>query len=148
MPVAQTEAGDFGKTVGNRGDLSEPHDLLAAPFDHDLFEVGGRLDAPDQADALLVEITLDVADRRRGVLPAQGTYVLNVDLAASGIDEPDRAFALRAVKDAGVASIPVSALYEEDQVTTILRLCLAKNDQTLDEGVRRLAKARDLSRRA
>ena len=81
-------------------------------------------------------------------LPAQGTYFLNVDLAASGIDEPDRAFALRAVKDAGVASIPVSALYEEDQVTTILRLCLAKNDQTLDEGVRRLAKARDLSRRA
>ena len=80
-------------------------------------------------------------------LPAQGTYFLNVDLAASGIDEPDRAFALRAVKDAGVASIPVSALYEDDQVTTILRLCLAKNDQTLDEGVRRLAKARDLSRR-
>jgi aspartate/methionine/tyrosine aminotransferase len=81
-------------------------------------------------------------------LPAQGTYFLNIDLAASGIDEPDRAFALRAVKEAGVASIPVSALYEEDHVTTILRLCLAKNDQTLDEGVRRLAKARDLSRRA
>ena len=81
-------------------------------------------------------------------LPAQGTYFLNVDLAASGIDEPDRAFALRAVKEAGVASIPVSALYEEDHVTTILRLCLAKNDQTLDEGVRRLAKARELSRRA
>ena len=81
-------------------------------------------------------------------LPAQGTYFLNIDLAASGIDEPDRAFALRAVKEAGVASIPVSALYEEDHVTTILRLCLAKNDQTLDEGVRRLAKARELSRRA
>ena len=61
---------------------------------------------------------------------------------------PIGAFALRAVKEAGVASIPVSALYEEDHVTTILRLCLAKNDQTLDEGVRRLAKARELSRRA
>lgn len=81
-------------------------------------------------------------------LPAQGTYFLNIDLAASGVEEPDRAFALRAVKDAGVASIPVSALYEEDHVTTILRLCLAKNDQTLDEGVRRLAKARELSRQA
>lgn len=81
-------------------------------------------------------------------LPAQGTYFLNIDLAASGVDEPDRAFALRAVKEAGVASIPVSALYEEDHVTTILRLCLAKQDETLDEGVRRLAKARDLSRRA
>lgn len=79
-------------------------------------------------------------------LPAQGTYFLNIDLAASGVSEPDRAFALRAVRHAGVASIPVSALYEEGHVTTILRLCLAKADETLDEGVRRLAKARDLSR--
>lgn len=81
-------------------------------------------------------------------LPTQGTYFLNIDLAASGVGEPDREFALRAVKEAGVASIPVSALYEQDKVTTILRLCLAKQDATLDEGVRRLAKARDLSRRA
>ncbi len=79
------------------------------------------------------------------VLPSQGTYFLNIDLAASGVSEPDRAFALRAVKDAGVATIPVSALYEEDHVTTILRLCLAKNDETLDAGVTRLAKARELS---
>ncbi|MDO9431850.1 MAG: aminotransferase [Phenylobacterium sp.] len=82
------------------------------------------------------------------VLPSQGNYFLNVDLAASGVTEGDRAFALRAVTEAGVASIPVSALYEEDHVTTILRLCLAKKDATLDAGVERLAKARDLSRRA
>ena len=82
-------------------------------------------------------------------LAAVTTAALALGLrVARAFDEDDRAFALRAVKDAGVASIPVSALYEEDQVTTILRLCLAKNDQTLDEGVRRLAKARDLSRRA
>jgi aspartate/methionine/tyrosine aminotransferase len=81
------------------------------------------------------------------VLPAQATYFLNVDLAASGIEEPDRAFALRAVKDAGVASIPVSALYEADPVTHILRLCFAKRDAVLDEAVVRLAKARELSRR-
>jgi aspartate/methionine/tyrosine aminotransferase len=81
------------------------------------------------------------------VLPAQGTYFLNLDLAASGVDEPDRAFALRAVKDAGVASIPLSALYEQDPVTSILRLCFAKADKVLDEAVLRLAKARDLSRK-
>jgi N-succinyldiaminopimelate aminotransferase len=81
------------------------------------------------------------------VLPAQGTYFLNVDLPASGVDEPDRDFALRAVKHAGVASIPVSALYEEDPVATILRLCFAKRDEVLDEAVVRLASARDLSRR-
>lgn len=85
--------------------------------------------------------------RREGfaVLPSQGTYFLNVDLPASGVHEPDRAFALRAVNEAGVASIPVSALYEEDPVTSILRLCFSKRDATLDAGVQRLANARELS---
>lgn len=82
------------------------------------------------------------------VLPSSGTYFLNVDLPASGVQEPDRAFCLRAVTAAGVAAIPVSALYEEDPVTTIVRLCFAKRDETLDAGVERLARARDLSRAA
>ena len=82
------------------------------------------------------------------VLPSQGTYFLNVDLPASGITEPDRAFALRAVREAGVAAIPVSALYEETPVSTILRLCFSKRDETLDTGIERLAKGRDLSRKA
>jgi aspartate/methionine/tyrosine aminotransferase len=79
------------------------------------------------------------------VLPSQATYFLNLDLPASGIDEPDHAFAFRAVREAGVASIPVSALYEEDPVTTVLRLCFAKSDAVLDEAVVRLARARELS---
>lgn len=82
------------------------------------------------------------------VLASQGTYFLNVDLAASGVSEPDRAFALRAVKEAGVAAIPVSALYEADPVTSILRLCFSKGDATLDGGIERLARARELSRKA
>jgi aspartate/methionine/tyrosine aminotransferase len=76
------------------------------------------------------------------VLDSGGTYFLNVDLKASGIDEDDRAFALRAVRDHGVASIPVSAFYAEDPVRHILRLCFAKADGTLDEAVARLARAR------
>ncbi|HEY1561820.1 MAG TPA: aminotransferase [Caulobacteraceae bacterium] len=78
-------------------------------------------------------------------LPSEGTYFLNVDLAASGVAEDDMAFALRAVREAGVAAIPNSAFYETDPVTTTLRLCFAKRGQTLAEGARRLAKARDLS---
>ena len=62
------------------------------------------------------------------VLESAGTYFLNVDLAASGIGEDDRSFCLRAVKQAGVAAIPVSAFYEEDPVTSIIRLCFAKRD--------------------
>jgi N-succinyldiaminopimelate aminotransferase len=92
---------------------------------------------------------LTEALRREGfaVLPSRGTYFLNVDLAASGIAEGDMDFALRAVKEAGVAAIPISAFYEEEAVTNLIRLCFPKRDETLDEGARRLAKARDLSRK-
>jgi N-succinyldiaminopimelate aminotransferase len=86
--------------------------------------------------------------RREGfaVLPCQATYFLNVDLAASGIPGDDMTFCMRAVKEAGVAAIPVSAFYESDAVTSVARLCFPKRDETLDEGVRRLARARDLHR--
>ncbi|KRA64074.1 aminotransferase [Caulobacter sp. Root655] len=76
------------------------------------------------------------------VLDSGGTYFLNIDLAASGVTEDDRTFSLRAVRDHGVASIPVSAFYAQDPVRNILRLCFAKADDTLDEAVRRLAAAR------
>jgi aspartate/methionine/tyrosine aminotransferase len=50
------------------------------------------------------------------------------------------------VREAGIAAIPLSAFYETDPVTSIIRLCYAKKDQTLDEGAKRLARARELSR--
>ncbi|HEY3797536.1 MAG TPA: aminotransferase [Caulobacteraceae bacterium] len=93
---------------------------------------------------------LSEALRREGfaVLPSAGTYFLNVDLTASGIAEGDMDFCLRAVKEAGVAAIPISAFYAEAPVTNLIRLCFPKRAATLDEGARRLAKARDLSRQA
>jgi aspartate/methionine/tyrosine aminotransferase len=93
---------------------------------------------------------LSEALRREGfaVLPSAGTYFLNVDLTASGIAEGDMDFCLRAVKEAGVAAIPISAFYAEAPVTNLIRLCFPKRDATLDEGARRLAKARDLARQA
>jgi N-succinyldiaminopimelate aminotransferase len=86
--------------------------------------------------------------RREGftTLPAQGTYFLNIDLAASGVRLSDREFCLRAVKEAGVATIPVSTFYEANPVTNIVRLCFSKRDATLDAGIERLARARDLVR--
>jgi aspartate/methionine/tyrosine aminotransferase len=79
------------------------------------------------------------------VLPSAGTYFLTLDLAASGVAMGDRDFCLVAVKAAGVAAIPVSAFYEEQAVTRVVRLCFSKRDETLDQGVARLAKARDLA---
>jgi N-succinyldiaminopimelate aminotransferase len=82
------------------------------------------------------------------VLQSQGTYFLNIDLAASGVAMGDRAFCLHAVRDAGVAAIPVSAFYEADPVTHVVRLCFSKADATLDAGIERLAKARALANAA
>ena len=102
-------------------------------------------DMPRELEASRDRLTEGLRREGFAVLPSQATYFLNVDLPGSGIAEGDRDFCLRAVKEAGVAAIPVSAFYEEGPVTTIARLCFSKADATLDEGVRRLAKARELS---
>lgn len=78
------------------------------------------------------------------VLPSEGTYFLNIDLAASGLNIDDEAFCLKAVKQAGVAAIPVSSFYASDPVRSVVRLCFAKKDETIDAGVERLGKARRL----
>jgi aspartate/methionine/tyrosine aminotransferase len=73
------------------------------------------------------------------VLPNAATWFLCVDLAASGIGLEDRIFSERAVREAGVASIPVSALFEGEAPTHVVRFCFTKADATLDEAVERLA---------
>jgi aspartate/methionine/tyrosine aminotransferase len=78
------------------------------------------------------------------VLPAEGTYFLNVDLTASGIDTDDMTFCTRAVEECGVAAIPLSAFYAEAPVTNVVRLCFAKKPETIAKGVAGLAKARAL----
>lgn len=71
------------------------------------------------------------------VLPAEGTYFLTVDIAPLG-ETDDVAFSQRLVREAGVATIPVSAFYDKDHVRNVLRFCFAKRDETLDEALRRL----------
>ena len=89
---------------------------------------------------------LSLALKQEGfhVLPAAGTYFSGVDLHASGIDMADAEFAVRAVKECGVATIPFSAFYARPPETSLVRLCFAKSDATLDKGVEGLAKARRL----
>lgn len=72
------------------------------------------------------------------VLPSEGTYFLNIDITSSG-ETDDVDYALRLVKDFGVAGIPVSAFYPGGEVRNIIRFCFAKNDATLDEALSRLA---------
>ncbi len=77
-------------------------------------------------------------------LPSEATYFLAVDLHASGIAMDDVLFCERAVREAGVAAIPVSALYAEDPVRNVIRLCFAKRRETLDAAIDRLAEAQRL----
>jgi N-succinyldiaminopimelate aminotransferase len=75
-------------------------------------------------------------------LAAEGTYFLCVDLAASGIGVDDETFCVAAVREAGVAAIPLSSFYAEDPADNVIRLCFAKRRETLEAGIERLAKAR------
>jgi N-succinyldiaminopimelate aminotransferase len=72
------------------------------------------------------------------VIPAEGTYFLNIDIAPLG-ESDDVAFCRRLVLDHGVAAIPVSAFYAEGAVKTVVRFCFAKRDVTLDSALERLA---------
>ncbi len=73
------------------------------------------------------------------VLPASGTWFITIDLAASGLPADDVMLSERLVREAKVASIPVSAFYAERPGTGFLRLCFTKDESVLDEAVARLA---------
>ena len=77
------------------------------------------------------------------VLPNAATWFTCIDLPGSGIRLNDADFAERAVMEARVASIPVSALCEDKPVTTVLRLCHCKPEAMLLQAVERLAHLRD-----
>ena len=78
------------------------------------------------------------------VLHPASTYFLCVDLATSGIDVDDERFATRAVEEAGVAVVPMSAFAEENPSTHLVRLCFSKRDDTIDAGIAAMARAREL----
>ncbi|HVN44645.1 MAG TPA: methionine aminotransferase [Steroidobacteraceae bacterium] len=69
--------------------------------------------------------------------PAQGTYFQLLDFAAFAPPD-DRAFAERLLTEARVATIPLSPFYAEPERLPFVRLCIAKRDDTLDEGASRL----------
>jgi N-succinyldiaminopimelate aminotransferase len=75
------------------------------------------------------------------VLPSRATYFLCVDLAASGITENDADFCDALVRNHGVAAIPVSAFYPQDPVTSIIRLCFAKDQATLNSALDRMPRS-------
>ncbi|WP_116474753.1 pyridoxal phosphate-dependent aminotransferase [Zobellella maritima] len=80
-----------------------------------------------------------LAASRFTVLPSQGTYFLLVDYSAiSELD--DVAFAHWLTEHAGVAAIPLSVFCDGPFPHRLVRLCFAKQDDTLDEAGARLCR--------
>jgi len=73
------------------------------------------------------------------LLDAQGTYFLNIDLRPLGLNEDDETFCKRLVAEHKVAALPVSAFYAADPISSVVRFCFAKRDQTLDTALERLS---------
>jgi methionine aminotransferase len=71
--------------------------------------------------------------------PAAGSYFQLLDFSAI-TRQSDVEFADRVLREAGVASIPVSPFYVSPPKLSVLRFCFAKNDSTLEEAAERLCK--------
>jgi len=69
--------------------------------------------------------------------PAQGTYFQLLDFSAFA-PRDDLQFAERLLTEARVATIPLSPFYAAPAALPFVRLCIAKQDRTLDEAAARL----------
>ena len=73
-------------------------------------------------------------------LPSYGSYfqVYAYDRIS---DQPDRDFCIRLTREAGVATIPLSAFYQSGTDNKVIRFCFAKKEQTLEMAVEKLLAA-------
>lgn len=70
-------------------------------------------------------------------LPSYGSYFQLYSY--DGIsNEPEKEFAIRLIKEYGVATIPVSSFYQSKKENKVLRFCFAKKEETLAEAAKRL----------
>lgn len=71
-----------------------------------------------------------IKNSRLELIPAQGTYFQTASYK-NITDEKDTDFALRLIKEKGLATIPVSVFNKDQKDELILRFCFAKKKETL-----------------
>jgi aspartate/methionine/tyrosine aminotransferase len=76
-------------------------------------------------------------ESRFELLPSEGTFFMLARFRGFS-DESDSDFVLRLIRDARVATIPLSAFYTDGTDAGLIRLSFSKDDATLIEGARRL----------
>ena len=59
-------------------------------------------------------------------------------------NENEKDFAIRLTKEYGVATIPVSALYQDEVKHKVVRFCFAKKEETLERAVKQLKTVKPL----
>ncbi len=117
---------------------------VATPFQH---AIAAALGAPD---AFFEELQAayrarrdllcqGLADLGFGVRPPAGAYFALADIRPLGYED-DAAFCRTIVERVGVAAIPVSAFTSGARVRHLVRFAFCKEDATLAEGLRRLAR--------
>jgi len=70
-------------------------------------------------------------------LPSHGSY-FQIYSYADLSNENERDFAIRITKEYGVATIPVSAFYQDEVKHKVVRFCFAKKEKTLENAVEQL----------
>lgn len=70
-------------------------------------------------------------------IPSHGSYFECYSYAGIS-EEPDTEFAKRLTIDYGVATIPVSAFYQDRKDDKVVRFCFAKKESTLDMAIEKL----------
>ena len=117
---------------------------IAAPLQHAIARYLAR--CPDAWSGLsaFFQAKRDLlANRLRGSglepVPAAGTYFQLVDYGALSA-ALDVDFADRLIRQAKVATIPLSPFYAAPPPMTLLRLCIAKRDETLESSADRLCR--------
>ena len=81
-----------------------------------------------------------LAGSRLKLLDVPGGYFQLVDYSAINDELDDVAFSRWLVEQAGVAAIPISVFYQTPPATHLIRLCFAKNDDTLRAGAEALCR--------
>lgn len=71
------------------------------------------------------------------VIPAQGGYFELLDYSKVS-DEPDIDFAERLARDFGIVTVPVSAFCHEKNRSNFIRVCFAKENDTLERAAEKL----------
>lgn len=80
-----------------------------------------------------------MAQTKLKAMPSHGSYFQSYSYAGIS-EESEKEFAVRLTKEYGVATIPVSAFYQQEVNNQVLRFCFAKKEGTLEAAVERLVR--------